>query len=124
MTKAPRANFEPAQVCRYDYGQFYKAHYDAFDLTTQPGRRCAETGGQRIATVLIYLNTVEKGGHTTFPKLNLKFSPIRGRALIFFPATLDGSLDTLALHCGEDAIEEKWLCQVWIRQQEFGRSTR
>ncbi|KAA0162329.1 hypothetical protein FNF28_04748 [Cafeteria roenbergensis] len=73
-----------------------------------------------VATVLIYLNTVEDGGGgTDFPKLSKRFFPKRGTALVFFPCTLDGRLDTLALHSGLEATSPKWVCQVWIRQREF-----
>ena len=42
-------------------GAYYLAHFDAFDLATEPGRECCLTGGQRVATVLMYLNTVAQG---------------------------------------------------------------
>ena len=42
------ATQEPVQVARYLPGQFYLAHYDAFDITTGPGRECVATGGQRV----------------------------------------------------------------------------
>ncbi|KAA0167723.1 hypothetical protein FNF31_00658 [Cafeteria roenbergensis] len=120
LTGKPSPTQEPAQVCRYLHGQRYASHFDAFDLTNEPGRACARTGGQRVATVLIYLNTVEDGGGgTDFPKLSKRFFPKRGTALVFFPCTLDGRLDTLALHSGLEATSPKWVCQVWIRQREF-----
>lgn len=77
------------------------------------------TGGQRVATVLIYLNTVSEGGGTFFPKLNVRFLPQEGTALVFFPCSIDGSLDPLALHTAENAVDDKWVCQVWVRQNEF-----
>jgi hypothetical protein len=48
-------------VARYTAGQFYLPHFDAFDLRTGPGRECVNSGGQRVATVLIYLNDVPEG---------------------------------------------------------------
>ena len=44
----PVATMEPVQVARYLPSQFYLAHYDAFDITTGPGRECVATGGQRV----------------------------------------------------------------------------
>lgn len=120
LTGKPDSTQEPAQVCRYLDGQRYASHYDAFDLTNEPGRACARTGGQRVATVLVYLNTVEDGaGGTDFPKVKKRFFPKRGTALVFFPCTLDGKLDTQALHSGMEAKSEKWVCQVWVRQRDF-----
>ena len=43
--------------------------------------------------VLIYLNTVAVGGKTSFPRLNVAITPVRGTAVVFFPARLDGRLD-------------------------------
>jgi prolyl 4-hydroxylase len=61
--------------CRYLAAQEYKPHYDAFDLSTEDGRRFAQNGGQRVATVLIYLNDVPNGGKTAFQKLGLSVTP-------------------------------------------------
>lgn len=119
LTGEPILNQEPAQVCRYTHGQYYRSHHDAFDLGTEPGKACYKTGGQRIGTVLVYLNDVAKGGGTHFDHLSLTVTPARGKALIFFPCTLDGALDTQALHCAQDAEDEKWVSQVWLRQGPF-----
>ena len=62
--------------------------------------------------MLIYLNDVNDGGHTSFPILELSIKPEQGSALVFFPATLDGKVDRLALHAAEPAVSEKWVCQV------------
>jgi hypothetical protein len=42
----------------------------------------AQNGGQRVATVLIYLNDVSRGGCTTFPRIGLSISPKRGMVSI------------------------------------------
>lgn len=50
------------QVLRYELGQKYEPHFDYFhDKVNQ------QLGGHRIATVLMYLSNVEKGGETIFP---------------------------------------------------------
>lgn len=84
-----------------------------------PPLQCCATGGQRVATVLVYLNGVSTGGGTYFPKLDARYTPVAGRALVFFPCTVDGKLDPLALHTAEKAVDEKWVCQVWVRQGTF-----
>lgn len=86
-------------------------------LLTQ--RRFAMNGGQRTITVLIYLNTVHQGGQTCFPSLNLAVQPRQGMALVFFPATVDGVLDKLALHAALPAVDTKYVSQVWIRQSTY-----
>lgn len=55
-------NGEDIQVLRYEYGQKYDAHFDYFHDKVNIVR-----GGHRIATVLMYLSNVTKGGETVFP---------------------------------------------------------
>ena len=122
LTLRPVETQEPVQVCRYEDGQQYAPHYDAFDLTSEPGRLCAATGGQRIATVLVYLNDVDDGPEnsgTDFPRIGKRFMPVKGNALVFFPCTLDGKLDTEALHSGMPVKSLKWVSQVWLRQRPY-----
>ena len=94
-------------------------HFDAFDLSNEDGRRFASNGGQRVMTVLVYLNDVQQGGATAFPALNLQVQPRRGMALVFFPATVDGMLDKRALHAAMPAIDTKFISQVWVRQSTY-----
>lgn len=117
LTGSPVAHHEAAQVARYMPGQQYTAHQDAFDATTAGGRACMAKGGQRVATVLMYLNDVAAGGATAFPKLGMRFQPRRGHAIVFFPATTAGELDERALHAAEPAKDVKWVSQVWVRQE-------
>lgn len=121
LTGKPVEHCELPQVGRYLPTQQYLQHFDAFDLSNEDGRRFAANGGQRTVTVLVYLNDVAEGGHTFFPALNLKIQPKRGMAVVFFPATVDGLLDKMALHAALPAAEGhvKYVSQVWIRQGEY-----
>lgn len=55
-------NAESMQVLRYEIGQKYDAHFDYFH-----DKNNVKRGGQRFATVLMYLTDVKKGGETVFP---------------------------------------------------------
>lgn len=55
-------NGEDIQVLRYEHGQKYDPHYDYFADKVNIAR-----GGHRVATVLMYLTDVTKGGETVFP---------------------------------------------------------
>ena len=55
-------NGEDMQVLKYEHGQKYDPHYDYFADKVNIAR-----GGHRIATVLMYLSDVAKGGETVFP---------------------------------------------------------
>merc|ERR1712164_114811 len=55
----PWEHQEQLQLLRYENGQEYKAHHD--------GLSSGENGGNRIATVLMFLSEPEEGGETAFP---------------------------------------------------------
>jgi len=116
ITGKPFGHMELPQVARYTDSQRYVEHYDGVDPHTDAGRAFCANGGQRVATVLCYLNEVPEGGHTTFRRVNFEVKPKKGSALIFFPGFLNGELDTDALHAGSPAKDTKWVSQVWIRQ--------
>ena len=107
---------ELPQVARYTDSQRYVEHYDGVDPHTDAGRAFCANGGQRVATVLVYLNEVADGGCTAFRRVNFEVKPEKGKALIFFPGFTNGELDTDALHAGMPAVDCKWVSQVWIRQ--------
>jgi len=113
LTGVPQKYQEPTQVARYHTGQFYHGHLDALDLDKLEGK------GQRIGTVLLYLNNVRKGGGTYFNKLDLRVHPKQGTAVIFFPAKMDGTVDDRFLHTAEDASDLKWVSQIWLRNKIY-----
>jgi len=108
---------ELPQVARYASSQRYVEHYDGVDPHTEAGRAFCHSGGQRVATVLVYLNNVGSGGCTRFKRLDLEVAPKKRSALVFFPGFMNGELDTDALHAGMPAVDTKWVSQVWIRKE-------
>jgi len=113
VTDYPVENGESLQVLHYNKGEEYKPHYDFF-----PGNKIDHTrGGQRVCTFLIYLNDVNEGGETIFPKIDLKVSPKKGSALYFHYGNGQGQTDRLSLHSSIPVIQgEKWVATKWIRQ--------
>ena len=113
-------NVESMQVVRYKPGQYFKPHHDACcDMFT-----CNEflkRGGQRVMTILIYLNEDFTGGNTKFPNLGLEFKPKPGSAIVF--RTLGENSRTChphALHEGTPVNSgEKWIANIWVREQKF-----
>ncbi|KAL5209238.1 hypothetical protein ABZP36_004861 [Zizania latifolia] len=61
-TMIPRYHGEPFNVLRYEIGQKYASHYDAFDPAQYGPQK-----SQRVASFLLYLTDVEEGGETMFP---------------------------------------------------------
>jgi len=64
-TQLPKENGEAFYFLRYENGQEYKAHVDYFN---EQSKSALKNGGNRIATVVMYLSDVEEGGETVFPK--------------------------------------------------------
>ncbi len=60
-------------------------------------------GGVRILTVFLYLNDVEEGGGTNFPRLNLTVAPKLGRVLIW-PSVLNHDPDAIDLQTEHQAL--------------------
>ena len=118
LTSKPFGHMELPQVARYTDSQRYVEHYDGVDPHTPAGKAFVASGGQRVATVLMYLNDVDDGGGTSFRRINVEIKPRKGHAVIFFPAFMNGELDPDALHAGMPPTGVKWVSQVWIRQSQ------
>ncbi len=116
----PVENGEGLQILHYLVGGEYKPHFDYFDPNKAGEATQLERGGQRIATIVIYLNDVEAGGGTIFPSVGLETMPQKGSAVYFAYAGLDGSLDARSLHGGAPVIRgEKWIATKWLRQRAY-----
>lgn len=117
----PLEQAESLQVIHYGPGQEYAPHYDAWDPTTERGRRCMAHGGQRLLTCLLYLNEPSAGGNTLFPRLDLEIRPLRGRMLLFHNCHPDSSIrHPDSLHGGLPVLAgEKWACNFWFREQRY-----
>ncbi|MBU3693562.1 MAG: 2-oxoglutarate-dependent dioxygenase [Rhodocyclaceae bacterium] len=116
LSGLPEPNGEGLQILHYRVGGEYRPHFDYFDPAT-PG--CAlqlKHGGQRLLTIILYLNDVEAGGGTIFPELGLEFLPEKGAALLFASMTREGALQPLSLHGGSPVTAGvKWIATRWIR---------
>lgn len=114
----PIENGEGLQVLHYRPGAEYKPHYDYF-APNEPGTpTILKRGGQRVGTLVMYLNEPTRGGATTFPDVGLQVVPRRGNAVFFSYDRPDPSTQTL--HGGAPVLEgEKWIATKWLREREF-----
>ena len=114
----PVINGEGLQILHYQPGAEYKPHHDYFD-PAQPGMAAVlARGGQRVGTLVIYLNTPLQGGGTTFPDVALEVSPIKGNAVFFSYNRPHAS--TRTLHGGAPVLAgDKWVATKWLREGEF-----
>ena len=114
----PVSHGEGLQVLRYRPGAQYLPHHDYFDPAQPGATSILARGGQRLATVVMYLNTPEAGGATTFPDVGLEVAPIKGNAVFFSYPRPDAA--TRTLHGGAPVqAGEKWVATKWLRQREF-----
>jgi prolyl 4-hydroxylase len=122
LTGLPSENKEEMQVVHYDVGQFYESHMDTFQENTASYKEeCEDRGGQRVYSIMLYLNNVEEGGETEFPKVGLKVKPEIGTVL-FWHDMVDGVPYLKSEHGGMAPIKgEKWACTYWIREQTFNQ---
>ena len=118
LARWPVEHGEGLQVLRYQRGNEYQPHYDYFD-PSQPGTpHLLRRGGQRVATFVIYLNTPEQGGATTFPDVGLDIAPRQGHAVFFSYPRPHPS--TRSLHGGAPVrAGEKWIATNWLRERPF-----
>ncbi len=109
---------EGLQVLRYGVGAEYRPHFDYFD-PAQPGTQAIlKRGGQRVGTLLMYLNTPTSGGATTFPDAGIEVRALRGSAVFF--AYGQPSPLTRTLHGGAPVLAgEKWVATKWLRASRF-----
>lgn len=120
-TRLPVPIFEPVQVLHYSVGQQFREHHDFLDPTNPEYAEELRLYGQRIATVLIYLNDGYEGGETIFPRLGLRFRGKRGDALFFTNVLRTGEPDPMTIHAGTPPTAgEKWIVSQWIRDRMPG----
>ena len=136
----PEPNGEGMQILRYDVGQKYDPHFDYFHDAVNPAPK---RGGQRMATMLIYLENTEEGGETIFPRgsrketfdlpeegnphewsdctsQGLPVKSVKGDALLFWSLTDDYQLDMGSLHGACPVVKgQKWTAVKWIRVAKF-----
>lgn len=114
----PVTHGEGMQVLNYRVGAEYKPHYDYFDPAEPGTATILKRGGQRVGTLLMYLNNPAQGGGTTFPDIGLEVAPQRGNAVFFSYDRPHPS--TRTLHGGAPVLAgEKWVATKWLRQREF-----
>jgi prolyl 4-hydroxylase len=118
----PLDNAESLQIVKYKPGTYYREHHDSCCDDNDTCKNFAGSAGQRIRTILLYLNDDFTGGETSFPTLDKKLkAPPRG-ALVFHPMAKHHpeACHPKALHAGLPVESgEKYICNIWIREKKW-----
>lgn len=113
----PFGNGEMMNILMYKPGEEYRAHFDFF----APEIAAADPSGQRIRTLLVYLNSGYDGGETQFVNANMKLKGEPGDAVLFHNCNAaTGAPDRATLHAGLPVTSgQKWLLSKWYREKTF-----
>ncbi|MEI9927344.1 MAG: 2OG-Fe(II) oxygenase [Sphingomonas sp.] len=113
----PGEKGETMQGQRYAPGQQFRAHCDYFHETESYWPAMRESGGQRTWTAMAYLNDVEEGGATWFPRAGLRVAPKRRLLLIWNNMQPDGTPNLETLHEGMRVLAgTKYVITKWFRE--------
>jgi prolyl 4-hydroxylase len=107
---------EGIQAQRYDVGQQFKPHFDAFEPGSDAYKRLASMRGNRTWTFMVYLNEGMEGGATRFTEIEYAVQPKAGMALFWNNLHDDGSPNLATRHCGEPVTNgHKVIITKWFR---------
>lgn len=120
ITGLPYENQETPHFVRYGIGGKYDAHQDYFHPGTSYYEDHIKRGGQRVFSVILYLNDGFKGGETEFPNLKFSVTPVAGKIFAWRNMTPDGQLFVDSRHAGLPVTEGvKYILISWVRQNKF-----
>lgn len=120
LMNLPLENGEGLQVLHYPTGAGSDPHHDYLAPVNAANRESIARSGQRVSTLVSYLNDVPEGGQTVFPQLGLAVSPIRGNACYFEYCDDRGRVDARSLHASAAVTRgEKWVMTKWMRERRF-----
>jgi prolyl 4-hydroxylase len=116
----PLSHGEGLQVLHYPAGAGSAPHFDFLTPANDANRASIARSGQRISTLVTYLNDVPTGGETIFPETGWAITPRRGNAVYFEYANRAGAVDHASLHASAATVDaEKWVATKWVRVRPF-----
>jgi prolyl 4-hydroxylase len=120
LMNCPVENGEGLQVLRYGVQAKNTPHFDFLSPSNQTNLDSLARSGQRISTLVVYLNNVGRGGETDFPEVGLSVLPKKGNAAYFEYANSLRQLDHKSVHAGAPVFAgEKWAMTKWMRERRF-----
>ena len=120
IMNCPVENGEGLQVLRYGPGTKTTPHFDFLAPINDANRQSLARSGQRVSTLVIYLNDVAAGGETIFPDAGVSVAPRKGNAVYFEYCNSVQQVDYKSLHAGAPVLQgEKWAVTKWMRERRF-----
>jgi prolyl 4-hydroxylase len=119
----PEENGETLQGQRYLPGQHFRAHCDWFEGSQPYWPAMYAQGGQRTWTAMVYLNDVEEGGATWFPRAGVRFTPRAGLLIAWNNMRPDGGPNPDTIHEGmRVAAGAKYILTKWFRESAWSNT--
>jgi prolyl 4-hydroxylase len=116
----PVENGEGLQILYYAVGAQFPPHFDFVQPSNKANQQSIARSGQRVSTLIAYLNDVEDGGETVFPRAGFTVFPRQGSAVYFEYCNSRGQVDPRTLHAGCPVLRgEKWIATKWMRERRF-----
>jgi prolyl 4-hydroxylase len=120
LMNCPVENGEGLQVLHYSPGGQYPPHFDFLTPSNPASAQSIARSGQRVSTLIVYLNDVIEGGETVFPEAGLSVVPRRGNGLYFEYTNSRLQVDPRSAHGGAPvSAGEKWIATKWMRARRF-----
>jgi prolyl 4-hydroxylase len=121
IMNCPAAHGEGLQLLHYRPGAGSAAHFDFLMPGNAANDASLARSGQRVSSLVMYLNDVERGGETVFPELGgLRVTPRAGHAVHFEYANSRGEVDLRSVHeAAPVEAGEKWVLTKWMRERPF-----
>ncbi|EDW16639.2 uncharacterized protein Dmoj_GI22115 [Drosophila mojavensis] len=104
-----REGYNEMQYLNYDFGDHYLLHMDYFNISMN----------DRIATFLIYLNDVTRGGGTIFPQVKQAVHPEKGKLILWYNMNSNLDYELASLHGACPVLIGRKIAIVyWIREHD------
>jgi prolyl 4-hydroxylase len=106
------AKFEGWQATNYQQGEQFDFHLDAgVDFSKQ-------FAGDRVRSIILYLESPDEGGETHFRALNIRIRPEMGKLVIWKNLLPSGFPDFAMIHAGMPVLKgSKTILVTWERKR-------
>ena len=127
ITGYPKECQEAPHFVRYTEGGKYDPHWDYFSTNSPSYSANIARGGNRVFSVLMYLNEGFNGGQTTFPRINYTVTPTTGKIIAWKNMTGDTNSKVInpeSFHAGNPVlsggtVDTKYILISWVREHPF-----